>query len=143
MHAERIAMRRAAPASVVLLLLFATGFLSCCATARYERGAVLAGDDLSETLFLSGEEFRLEAETPQGTVMFAGRLEVTDNEWRFTIQTFRMNDGRVRTFSPAPVYVYRGRSFENGIAFYSRLSPRHLPADLVFITAPCDFDIVR
>jgi hypothetical protein len=136
-------MRTAAPVSLFLLLLFATGFLSCCATARYERGAVLAGDDLSETLFLSGEEFRLEKETPQGTLVFAGLLEVTDNEWRFTITTFRTNDGRVRTFEPALVYVYRGRSFENGIAFYSRLSPRRPTAELVFITVPCDFDIVR
>ena len=140
---ERIASRTAAPVSLLLLIILSTVFLGACATARYERGAILAGDELTETLFLSGEQFRLERESPQGTLVFIGFFVVEDTEWRFSVQSVRAANGKLLEFSPALVYVYRGRTFENGIAFYALLSPRRPPADPAFIKAPCDFDIVR
>jgi hypothetical protein len=143
MNGERIVTRTAAPVCVFALLLLALAFLGGCETARYERGSLLAEDELTETLFLSGEEFRLEKVSDQGTILFTGLLQVTGEEWRFAIQTWRSAGGALRRYTPEIVYVYRGRSFQNGIAFYSLLSPRHPAGDFLFIRAPCDFDIVR
>jgi hypothetical protein len=140
---DRVAPRTPAPVFLFLTILFSTLTLGGCATVRYERGAVLAGDELTETLFLSGEEFRLERESQQGILVFTGLFDVENSEWRFAVESLRAADGRLRTFTPALLYIYRGRSFQNGIAFYALLSPRTSPPDVVFIRAPCDFDIVR
>ena len=143
MKAERDASRTAAHVSFLLWVFFSTVLLAGCATARYERSAVLAGVELTETLFLSGEQFRLEQESSEGTLVFLGSLVVADNEWRFLVQSLRAADGTLRQFTPALLYVYRGRSFDNGIALYALLTPRHAATEPAFIRAPCDFDMVR
>ena len=124
-----------------LLLVFAAS-LTGCVSDRYERAGVLAGQAITETLLISGELFRLERSSGRGQEIFEGALEVSGEEWRFSLESRRTTAG-VRRLSPAVVFVYRGRAFDNGIAFYALLSPRSPPADIVFIRAPCDFDVVR
>jgi hypothetical protein len=130
------ALHVAAIGAVVLSLLV----LCSCASARYERDWIFEGVALTDTLILFENAFLLERSSPLGVSNYSGRLFVDDDEWRFEIETWKPADGDVRHFDPPIVYVYRGRSFQNGIAFYSYKVIGRSPISL-FIRAPTDFDL--
>jgi hypothetical protein len=121
------------------ILIVVAGLCSCLGT-YYVRTWSFEGVDCTDTLYLSGDTFRLERDSSNGTASFSGRIRVKGEEWRFEIDTWQPADALPVQFDPPVVYVYRGRSFENGLAFYSYRVIGRSPLPL-FIRAPSDFDI--
>jgi hypothetical protein len=120
------------PLSLFLLLL-------SCAGRSYVREWVFEGVALTDTLMLFEDAFILERSSPLGVSRFSGTFVVRDEEWRFEIDTWKGAQGVVRRFDPPVVYVYRGKVFRNGIAFFSGRAEGESPLTL-FIRAPTDFD---
>jgi hypothetical protein len=143
MRREQIVTHAPAPLILFILAVLAAALVSSCATARYGRDSVRAGEELSETLLVVGTAFELERETSRGTVAFRGSISVSGEVWRFTVTAWRPADGAWRDLAAPQVVLYRGRLFDNGIAFYAALASPRWPLEAAFITAPCDFDILR
>jgi hypothetical protein len=136
-------MRRSAPYRwlIIVLLAASAGMLAGCASARYEREWTLAGEPFTDTLVLSGDSFRLERASLLGQAVFLGRFEVNGDQWRFSVEAWKSAEGPWVHFGEPVEYVYRGRAFANGLAFYSVKPPR-TPLGGLFIRVPSDFDIV-
>jgi hypothetical protein len=124
--------RLTALAAVLLLL-------ASCASTRYIRTWVVDGADFTDTLTIAGRYFRLERISTDGTSTFAGSFNVEGDQWRFEIGEWTPAAGPVRRFDPPVVYLYRGRSFLHGLAFFSYRALTEAPMDQ-FIRAPGDFD---
>ena len=135
-------MRRPAPQRwLLIMLLVAAGMLGGCASVRYARDWALAGEPFTDTLVLSGDSFRFERASLLGLAVFLGRFNVNGDQWRFSVESWKPAEGPWVHFGEPVEYVYRGRAFANGIAFYSVSLPR-TPLDGLFIRVPSDFDVM-
>jgi hypothetical protein len=126
---------RAAKALPLLAFLV----LLSCASRSYVRDWIFEGVALTDTLMLFENAFVLERSSALGVSRYAGTFTVHDDEWRFEIDTWKGSQGIVHHFDPPVVYLYRGRIFQNGIAFYSGKAVGETPLTL-FIRTPTDFD---
>jgi hypothetical protein len=137
-------MRCTAPKWLPLAVAtIAAVLLGGCVSVRYVRAWELSGESFSETLELSGDEFRFERTSRLGRSLFLGRFETAGEEWRFFLEGWKPAGSVLwMRFQPPLVYRYRGHLFANGIAFYSGIVPRDSPVE-VFIRVPCDFDVAE
>jgi hypothetical protein len=124
--------------TLVVVLAGAAG----CAGSYYVRGWAFEGMDLTDRLYLSGKTFQLERISPDGISVFSGRFQVQGEEWRFEIDSWKPVNEPQRRLNPPVVYVYRGRSFQKGLAFYSFRVLGRSPLTL-FIRSPSDFDMLE
>ncbi|MGA2975759.1 MAG: hypothetical protein ABSF77_10670 [Spirochaetia bacterium] len=133
------ALHRSIPGIVIILLFLS---LISCAATRYIRAWAQDGADFTDRLLLFGDRFRLERSSQDGTLVFSGRFEVREDQWRFEIQSWKPASGYERILETPVIYVCRGRRFPNGLAFFSSKVIKGSALD-VFMHVPFDFDIVQ
>ena len=127
-------MRKTASGVIIALVLV----LASCAGSVYVRNWVYENTELKDTLVLSGESFRLERASPDGTSVFSGSWAEQNGEWVFKVESWKPYNAAERRFDPPITYFYKGKKFENGIAFYSFRLEGSSPLNL-FIRTPSDF----
>ena len=114
--------------------------LASCAGPVYVRSWVYENTELKDSLVFSGDSFRLERASPDGTTVFSGSWAEKGGEWVFRIDSWKPYNGAERRFDPPLTYLYKGKKFGNGIAFYSYRLEGSSPLN-IFIRAPSDFNL--
>ena len=119
-----------------VLLLCAT--LLSCSVLRYVRTETVAGGVLVNRLILDRHTFRLERDSDEGKVVYVGRFDVSGDLWTFQSISWSSCAGKSQQIDPPLLFVCRGRSFDNGVAFFVASSR---PAGMdAFLELPSDFD---
>ena len=117
-------------------------FLFSCSGLRYVRTVNLAGTQFVDRLILSGQSFRLVRSSEDGTVAYSGRFRIDGDMWTFEISSWSLESELPHRLDPPLLFVCKGRSFENGVAFFA-LSASHSPQQDAFLHLPTDFDLER
>jgi hypothetical protein len=131
----RVVGRIAVSAVIAVVCLGAAS----CAGNRYVRDWTYNGVELSDTLVVTEDSFRLERISDDGTEVFSGRFKSGEGPWRFEIETLKTASGEEHHFDPPLVFVCRGRLFEHGIALFSGRFLGKVPI-VLFLRTPIDFD---
>ncbi len=116
--------------------------LLSCSGLHYVRSGEIAGSRFVDRLILSGQSFRLERSDEEGTLVYDGRYSVKGEMWSFEILSWRSAHGPSHPLDPPLLFVCRGRSFENGLAFFAPADSHGAQVD-VFLNLPSDFDLER
>ena len=106
-------MKRSATLICTLLMAIV---LSSCGTV-YSRVWAVNAQNLTDTLLISGDAFRLERTSADGTSVFEGKLLERGDRWIFDITSWKPANASVRRFNPAVRYVYQIHKFSRGISF--------------------------
>jgi hypothetical protein len=104
----------ALPGAALLLLV-----LTSCAGTVYTRSWTYESTTLTDTLRISGGEFRLERESTEGTAVFTGKLTERDDRWTFVIDSWKPINAAVRRLDPPITYIYRVKKFHGAVSFLS------------------------
>ncbi len=119
------------------VLLCATLF--ACGSLRYVRTENVAGSVFVDRLVLDGPSFRLERMSDEGRIVYIGRYAVDGDQWTFQITSWRSDAGQSHRIDPPLLFVCRGKSFDNGVAFFD--TPSGSTDMDAFLDLPSDFDL--
>jgi hypothetical protein len=139
---------RAVTARVRSLIVRAVGvlvtlaLLLSCSSLRYVRKGSLAGSEFVDRLELSGQSFRLERSSDEGTIVYGGSYRVDGEMWTFVISAWSTESRHPHRLDPPLLFLCRGRSFDNGLAFFAPSASHSAQLD-VFLSLPSDFDLER
>ena len=93
--------------------------VASCASITYTRDYTYVYDDknvdVSETLVLSGDTFRLEKRTEAGVAVYEGRFRAQRNIWRFELGYNKPANGPGGVIDPPMVYEYDARANPDGV----------------------------
>lgn len=109
-----MAKKLALPAAALILLVLAS-----CAGSVYTRSWTYESTTLTDTLRISGGDFRLERESPQGTAVFTGKLTEKGDRWTFVIDSWKPINAAIRRLDPPITYIYGVKRFQGAVSFLS------------------------
>jgi hypothetical protein len=90
--------------------------LASCATV-YSRAWKVNTQDLTDSLTVSGDSFKLSRTGQGGTSVFEGKLEDHGEQWIFLIASWKPANATAKHFDPPVRYIYKVKKFENGVSF--------------------------
>ncbi len=102
------------PAAALTLLVLAS-----CAGSVYTRSWTYESTTLTDILRISGGDFRLERESPEGTAVFTGKLAEKGDAWTFVIDSWKPTNAAIRRLDPPITYIYRVKKFQGAVSFLS------------------------
>ncbi len=91
--------------------------LCSCAGIVYARNWVVNNANLTDTLTISGDAFKLERLGQSGTSVFEGTYEERDDQWVFSVTSWKPANASIQRFDPPVRYIYRIKKFRNGVSF--------------------------
>jgi hypothetical protein len=109
-----MAKKLALPAAALILLVLAS-----CAGSVYTRSWTYESTTLTDTLRISGGDFRLERESPEGTAVFTGKLTEKGDRWTFVIDSWKPINAAIRRLDPPITYIYGVKKFQGAVSFLS------------------------
>jgi hypothetical protein len=109
-----MAKRLALPAAALIFLV-----LTSCAGSVYTRSWTYESATLTDTLRISGGDFRLERESADGTAVFTGKLTEKGEQWTFVIDSWKPINATIRRLDPPITYIYRVKKFQGAVSFLS------------------------
>ena len=93
--------------------------VASCASITYTRDYTYVHDDknvdVSETLVLSGDTFRLEKKSNAGVAVYEGKFREQRDTWRFELGYNKPANGPGRVIDPPMVYEYEARTNPDGV----------------------------
>ncbi|MCX7038333.1 MAG: hypothetical protein NT005_04275 [Spirochaetes bacterium] len=109
-----MAKKLALPAAALIFLV-----LTSCAGSVYTRSWTYESATLTDTLRISGGDFRLERESADGTAVFTGKLTEKGEQWTFVIDSWKPINATIRRLDPPITYIYRVKKFQGAVSFLS------------------------
>jgi hypothetical protein len=110
----KMAKKLVLPAAALILLVLAS-----CAGSVYTRSWTYESTTLTDTLRISGGDFRLERESPDGTAVFTGKLTEKGDKWIFVIDSWKPTNAAIRRLDPPITYIYGVKKFQGAVSFLS------------------------
>jgi hypothetical protein len=111
---DEMKKRLALPMVTLLLLVLAS-----CAGSVYSHSWTYESTTLTDTLRISGGDFRLERQSADGTAVFTGKLTEKGDRWTFVIDSWKPINASVRRLDPPITYIYRVKKFQGAVSFLS------------------------
>jgi hypothetical protein len=99
-----------------MAVILACILLSCAGTV-YSRNWVVNSVNLTDTLTISGDTFKLERLGQAGTSIFEGKYEEKGDQWAFGVTSWKPANAAAQKFDPPVRYIYRVKKFQNGVSF--------------------------
>jgi hypothetical protein len=105
---------------LVTAICAATAALVICSCGTvYSRVWAVNAQNLTDTLSISGDSFRLERSAREGTSSFEGKFEEKGERWIFDITSWKPANATIRRFDPPVRYIYNIHKFSKGVSFLS------------------------
>ena len=101
----------------IVMMVLLVGLVSCATI--YTRNWQYESSPISDSLTISGETFRLERTSPEGTAVYEGKFRKSDTQWVFDVATYTAPKGGTRQYDPLVRYKYSVKEFANGVSFLS------------------------
>lgn len=102
--------------TALLCILLAGLVISSCGTV-YSRAWAVNAQSLTDTLSISGDTFRLERTSSDGTSVWEGKFTERGERWIFDITSWKPANAPLKRLNPAVRYIYQIHKFSRGISF--------------------------